>query len=351
MTFPLNLALLLFQETENHPKWQAGDAWEDEGSVSESSSVADHPRLNGVRQFNNPHYDDRDSESSPVEDNKDDYLSDGTSSTLSIGRKFVLSNSIQSQEGSAIGAAEDSDEYCKEVQCIEMEESSRDKNSESLALSAGGYEGALALTFSGSTDVTGQGMMSTPVNGEREASHLQNGLAYGALEGRLHDVQMTIDSLVGPCLEETSPHASAADMSSSRSFSLTRSWSCRPNLMTGSSSPDKVERTPPSGFEKGFPGRPEGFGRKFPPLAFGANSTRLSRNDSQSSLGSACMDELRANSVKTGDEDITSIQTFVAGMKEMAKFEYEKKLADGQVRFDICFPNSCKILCQFRFSL
>ncbi|XP_015892536.3 kinesin-like protein KIN-7E [Ziziphus jujuba] len=322
------------QDTENHPKWQAGDAWEDEGSVSESSSVADRPRPrpNGVRKFNNPHYDDRDSESSPVEDNKGDYLSDGTSSTLSLGKKFVRSNSIQSQEDSAVGAAEYSDEYCKEVQCVEMEESSRDKNSESLALPAGGYEGTLALTLSGNTDVTGEGMMSTSVNGDREVSHLQNGFACGALEQRLHDVQMTIDSLASPCPEETSPHASAVDMSTSRSFSLTRSWSCRANLLTGSSSPDKVERTPSSGFEKGFPGRPEGFGRKFPPLTFGSNATMLSRNDSQSSLGSACMDELRENSVKTGDEDITSIQTFVAGMKEMAKFEYEKKLVDGKIQ-------------------
>lgn len=334
MLFLLNLSFLfLFQASENHPKWQEGDAWEDEASVSESSSVADQPHthLNGVRKFNNPHYDDGDSESSPAEshlreNNKDHYLSDGTSSTVSIRKKFRQSNSSQSQDGSAIGAADDSDESCKEVRCIEMEESSRDQNSESLALSNGRNEEMLAMTMSGNTDIAGQGMMSTPVNGNREVSHMQNVFAYGALEQRLHDVQMTIDSL-GPCPEETS---STADLSSSRSFNLTRSWSCRANLMTGSSSPDKAERTPPSRFEKGFPGRPEGFGRKFPMLTFGDNNTRLSRNDSQSSLGSAS--ELGAHSVKTGDEDITSIHTFVAGMKEMAKFEYGKQLADGQVR-------------------
>lgn len=326
----------LFQATYNHPKWQEGDAWEDEASVSESSSVADHPHPNGIRKFNNPHYDDRDSESSPAEphlweNNKDLYLSDGTSSTLSIGKKFVRSNSSQSQEGSAVGAAEDSDESCKEVRCIEMEESSRDKNPEST----GRNEGTLALTLSGNTDVTGQGMTSTPVNGNR-----------GALGQRVHNVQMTIDSLVGPCPEETSPWASAADFPSSRSFNLTRSWSCRANLMAGSSSPDKVERTPPNRFEKGFPGRPEGFGRKFPMLTFSGNTTRLSRNDSQSSLGSASMDELGGRSVK--NEDITSIQSFVAGMKEMAKFEYEKQLADGQVRLGM-FP--FQILARYHVNL
>ncbi|CAB4290038.1 unnamed protein product [Prunus armeniaca] len=62
--------------------------------------------------------------------------------------------------------------------------------------------------------------------------------------------------------------------------------------MTGSSSPDKSERTPPNGFEKSFLGRPEGFGRKVPLLHYDSNRM-LSRNDSQSSLGSA-MDELGA---------------------------------------------------------
>lgn len=105
--------------------------------------------------------------------------------------------------------------------------------------------------------------------------------------------------------------------------------------MTGSSSPcEKVEQklsTPPSGFEKDFPGRPESFRRRHPPLNYGANMPRLSRTDSQSSFGSAFVDELKAEKT-SADEDITSIQTFVAGLKEMAKLQYEKQLVDGQVR-------------------
>jgi centromeric protein E len=59
----------------------------------------------------------------------------------------------------------------------------------------------------------------------------------------------------------------------------------------------------------------------------------LSRNDSQSSLGSACTDDFRARSIGTcADEEIPSIHTFVAGMREMAQEEYDKQLVDGQVR-------------------
>ncbi|PON99903.1 Kinesin-like protein [Trema orientale] len=286
------------QDKDDHPTLQTGeDTWEDEASLSDSSNVAD-PSSNHVRRYRNPHYDDVDSESSPEDphDNTDDhYLSDGTSSPLSTAKKFVQSNSSQSQDDTA-------DDYCKEVQCIEMEESSRHKSSESLALASEGNEGTSGLNI----DVTGQEVISNSVNRDRELGRRQNG----------YDLQVT----------------TAVDMPSSRSFSLTRSWSCRADLMIGLSSPDKADRTPPNGFEKGFPGRPESLGRKFPLLNFDAKTIRLSRNDSQSSLGSASVDELRAQGVSTADEDVTSLHTFVAGLKEMAKLEYEKQLVNGQAQ-------------------
>ncbi|CAL8989439.1 unnamed protein product, partial [Prunus brigantina] len=201
---------------------------DDEYSVS--SGVVDSHYPNGVRKFNNPHFDERD-------------------------------------------------------------KLSWDKNSGSPALSTIGNEGTSALT-SGDIRVTGQELISTPVNADREGIQMQNGFAYGTLEQRLHDVQMTIDSLGSPYPEESFPHDISANMSSSRSLKLTRSWSCRANLMIGSLSPDKSERTPPNGFEKSFHGRPESFGRKVPLLHYDSNR-RLSRNDSQSSLGSV-VDELGA---------------------------------------------------------
>ncbi|KAM1105976.1 hypothetical protein ACFX13_002933 [Malus domestica] len=286
------------QPSDNlNPKWNAGDVSDDEGSVS--SSVADPHYMNGVRKFSNPHFDDRDGdESSPEE------------VYGQINEKF-RSDSCQSLEYPAGGTAEDTDEYCKEVRCIEMEESSTDNNSGSLALSTVESE-----VTSGDTSVAGQEMISTPVNADREGSQMLSGFTYGTLEQRLRDVQMTIDSLGNPYPEKQS-----------RSLKLTRSWSCRENLIAGSSSPDKSERTPPNWFEKSFPGRPEGFsGRKVPLLHYDSNA-RLSRNDSQSSLGSA-VDELGG---QTADEDITSVRTFVTGLKKMAKnLENDRQLVNSQ---------------------
>lgn len=131
-------------------------------------------------------------------------------------------------------------------------------------------------------------------------------------------------------LSNDSPLAMSATELNCRNLKLTRSWSCREYYMTGSSErAGEIERTPANGFEKCFRGRPDGLQRKFLPLTFGV-STKLSTNGSPSSIGSPSVDDLRTNSTRTfaNDEDITSLQTFVDGMKEMVKFEYEKQLVD-----------------------
>ncbi|PPD99106.1 hypothetical protein GOBAR_DD03835 [Gossypium barbadense] len=266
-SFPFN-----DQERINyHPNQQAGDTWEDDYSASESSCLADSNQFHvHVRKFNPIHgYDNTESMSNhegpyqePLNNHGDHSMTDSAQSLETQGE-----------------IADDPDEYCKEVQCIDTEGSGRDNNnSESLAVPNGESEGRLALTLNGVGDVAGQETMSTPMNGDREANHIQN------------------------------------------SLKLSRSWSCRDDVTGGTSSPymdgEHKESTPPNGLEKSFPGRPDGYQKKFPSLNYDANNGRLSRNDSLSSLGSA--------SVQTSaDEQITSIHTFVAGLK---------KQLDGQVQ-------------------
>ncbi|GMI83565.1 hypothetical protein like AT2G21300 [Hibiscus trionum] len=293
-----------------HPNQQAGDAWEDDYSASESSCLADSDRLKvHAQKFNSIHCYDTESGSNieepyhqPLNNHKDHSISDS-------GR--ILDEAPGE-------TADDPDEYCKEVQCIVPDESGRDYNSQSLALPNGESEGTLALALYGDGNGTGQETMLAPMNGDREANHDQNGFAIDSWEQRLHHVQKKIDSLVSP--DKSSSDAQLADLSSSRSLKLCRSWSCRADVMGGASpyaDREHFKSTPLNGLEKNFPGRPQSYQKKFPLLNLGANNGVLSRNNSQSSLGSA--------SFKTSvDEDITSIQTFVAGLK--------KQLANGQVQ-------------------
>ncbi|KAH1252064.1 Kinesin-like protein KIN-7E [Glycine max] len=220
------------------------NTWEDDDSTSESSSI--YPSDLRIREFNNPHYNNENSESSPdISDN-----------------------------------------------------------------------GVLALTLYGEENVISQ-EIPTPVNEDREDR--QNQLTYGVLEQRIDDSQLSNDS----------PLTMSETVSNCRNLKLIRSWSCREYYMTGS--PEKtgeMQRTPASSFKKCFPGRPDGLQRKFLPLTYGS-STKLSMNGSPSSIGSPSMDELRTNSMRSyANEDVTSLQTFVAGMKEMVKLEYEKQLVD-----------------------
>lgn len=256
----------------------------------------------GVRKSSNTHCYDTESVSNSDDlyrqDNVEEpSLSDCASSPMSFGKKFVKSNGV---------GTDDSDEYCKEVQCIEMDKSNGSRN--------GGNNGLLALTMNDNEDVTGQEIISNPIDRDSEASRHQNGFTYGTLEQRLNSVQRTIESLADPCYaDETSSVSMGADMPSNRSLSLSRSWSCRANIVA-----DQVEQadcSPPNGSERNFPGRPESVRRRFPLFNNGTDKPHLTRNDSSSSIDSAL-------SVRTSaDEDITSLQTFVAGMKKMANVQ------------------------------
>ncbi|XP_038721158.1 kinesin-like protein KIN-7E isoform X2 [Tripterygium wilfordii] len=323
--------LKMIGNEQNSRKSQVGDAWEDECSMSASSGVVDsHPMNGGLRNFKKTHYDDGESESNPDEpfhhlrNSENHTSSDGTLSPMSYGENLVRSNLRQSLEDTA----EDPNDYCKEVKCIELEESSRQNNCESLTLNTEN-EGTSTLEDYGDGEATEE-ITSTQVNGNRGVNGMPNGFVYGALEQRLCHVQNTVDSLGSPYPDEPPPMA--ADMSSSRSLKLTRSWSCRADLTSDSSSPwpekaEQIVNTPPTGMEINFTGRPERLRWKIPPSKYDTNISTLSRNDSQSSLGSASSD---VQSIKTSaGEDVTTIHAFVEGLNK-AKHQYEKQLTDGQ---------------------
>ncbi|CAI0378342.1 unnamed protein product [Linum tenue] len=275
-------------EISQNPDQQERRRWEeDECSVSES-----YPPTygGGARRVYGTHFDgDRGShlQDSGLDDDDD---SDATSSLVPFGKKIARSNSRQSL---AIidDDDDDDDEYCKEVQCIEMEET-RQNNPEHhpSSISHGGSEGQAAVRVE--QEVPTQGI------GDREAQHSQsNGFTNEAMEQRLHLV----------------------NGSSSISTKLGRSRSSKENPTIGDS-------TPPNGLERKYAGRPESVRRRFPSMLYDTDAARLTRSDSQSSIESAATVETQG--VATADEDIPTVETFVAGLKEMAKQEYEKQLVN-----------------------
>ncbi|CAH8392077.1 unnamed protein product [Eruca vesicaria subsp. sativa] len=187
--------------------------------------------------------DDSVSETSGMVDpDRTSFISDGTSTPQSTARAPVRFHSEEGLE-EVLSPGDQSEEYCKEVQCIEMEESASDDD-------------------------------------EDAETHL-----------------------------EVNPETGLAQNRNPSSVRSVRTWS-RGDTVPGTS-------TPPDALEIDYPGRPEVNAVAFRDLEFGSGK-KLMRSYSMSSRGS---DSTEAHSVGTPmmgeDGGITSIQSFVQGLKEM----------------------------------
>lgn len=246
-------------------------------------------------------------------------ISDDNSNSELSGHDFC-----RSWENSR-STTEDLEDPCKEVRCIEMEESSMKNGVECSVSLPAEREGIMSRNV----DATASGSLESPRGGE-DSMFFHADSAYGALERKLQDVQKTIDCLVSPYPEAPSPPHTTPHLPRSR-----RTRSSRETLM---STPPLFEKavqnvsTPLNGFEKEFPGRPNGLRPKPFALNFGANAENLPAEDSHLSRQSSSIDELTGVDSKTStEEDATSITTFVTGLKEMAKLQYEKQMvSQGQ---------------------
>ncbi|KAL0386919.1 UNVERIFIED_CONTAM: Kinesin-like protein KIN-7F [Sesamum radiatum] len=248
------------------------------------------------------------------------------------------SDPSQEIEDPELGIGEDSDEICKEVRCIEMDESGHNKTYEPFGQSTSESEESMPiLSEPGSARIVEQQTLSAS---RRQVSGTEDG--YGMLQQRIQGVQDTIDSLFKPHPDALSPGAPSTSMTVSGCQKLTRSQSCRANLMTDSPDFDIAEQnesTPPTVLDKSFIGRPEGASLrkqwKLPPVIYGADTAILSRNGSQSSDFSSFVDEIKNQTSSHGDEDIPTLGSFVAGLREMAKLQYENQTGNQVQETDI----------------
>ncbi|KAL7082779.1 hypothetical protein ACP275_14G122900 [Erythranthe tilingii] len=229
-----------------------------------------------------------------------------------------ISDSSHKTEDLHLGIGQDSDEICKEVRCVEMDKS--DRTNESFGQSASESEE--------STPILSESINS-PVLEQHALSDLRtqatDNCNYGELNQKIQDVEKTIDSLF-----RHNPNASLsprAPLEASGSFRLTRSRSCgRANVMTALSEFEMSEQlqsdsTPPTALEKNFARKQW----KLPPVIYGTNIARLARNDSRSSDYSSFVDEIRDQNYSHEEEDIPTLGSFVTGLREMAKIQYENR--------------------------
>ncbi|KAF6160548.1 hypothetical protein GIB67_019488 [Kingdonia uniflora] len=307
-------------EFNQHPKPE--DVWDDEYSTSELSDPVDHHCLDAtVTRFSTSQYSTGHSEISsddnfqqqPPEAPADRILSNGASlrQILINNHKSVESDPCHGWDSAKRDTNEDFDEQCKEVRCIEMEESTLNKNAVINAFSRKeNKEVPLTNNGDGTTAKTYQKLVLSPLKVDRGQRDVH--MAYPKVD------------------EQSSPLFRSADLSIARGLLLSRSRSCTTREMTTSSPLWFLKGNRPSvGFEKDFIGKPKEFQKRFSALSYSSKSPMLSRENSFTSEQSGCT-ELSHSSKTPPEQDVTSIQTFVAGLKAMAKLESEKQLVDDQ---------------------
>ncbi|GER55258.1 kinesin motor family protein [Striga asiatica] len=196
--------------------------------------------------------------------------------------------------------ADDSDEICKEVVCIQNCVSDNKRTFESLRESVSESETNMPI----SSEFSDGYVMASP----GQVSATDNIRSYS----------------LRPQHDAFSPCASSTSGTHSGSLKLTRSRSSSDFEMGG-----QRKSMPSTILEEDFTGRSEGIFKrkqwKLPPVMYGANSGKLFVSDSESSDFTSFVDEIKNEISSSGDEDIPTLGSFVAGLREMAKLQYENQ--------------------------
>ncbi|KAG9442919.1 hypothetical protein H6P81_018773 [Aristolochia fimbriata] len=316
------------------PPYSPHHPLDDEISLSEAS-IADQS-LDFLNQSQYSRYGNSDSEENYLFSEIPEGLTKDLPQFPKDSPRSVGSSLHHSEEKSFGAHVDNAEELCKDVRCIEVDEKVHNRTGELNVAAAQENAEHLPLTRTNHANEKTNLELGCPVEGDGgfklvgtnpkcDIELVRTNSKYGVFEKRFLDVQKTINDLVKPLPDETS---------SFRRSSLMRSRSCRASFTMNSSfplfEPEQNEATPPSSIEKELLEHIRTFQKK--PCSLKYNETEvISSTDSQTSENGAPIDMLKEQNLKGGqEENITSIQSFVDGLKEMAKLQYEKLHVDGQ---------------------
>ncbi|XP_065632270.1 kinesin-like protein KIN-7I [Quercus suber] len=296
---------------------------------------------------------------------EDNFLLDSTP-------KFVGPVPYKVWEEIAQRADAESEDSCKEVRCIEVEESQMDEKIEAtpslhgpkeiagqLPLQEVMKEDAVTSPQEGVKEAMSEDAITSPQKGpkkamnedailspykqykkvmneralsslEKEAKELSNAnvdCTYDDLKQKIQSMQKAISCLISFCPSEQSPSSSEAFMTKSGSLKLTRSRSCKPSLSPMPSynfkKAERNENSLPVLLPKVFHERPEDNQQKIAASKFSSSVGKLSRISSQSSFKSDLTESQYSD--KSDSEDTRSILSFATESSEAARRQSKKR--------------------------
>ncbi|RXI07432.1 hypothetical protein DVH24_027495 [Malus domestica] len=304
-----------------YPKLRGQVSWDFEMKMAGAPVRAvSRGRANSVRSFGTSQYSDGDSRTSSEEtlfqlpDLEENFMHTDSSRQLSDGIPNFVDGNLH-QEESKEQFDGNSEDFCKEVRCIEMEESGTNRYivSNISDSSASRYQNSNMSSPFANTATSG---LTTVENGDGTNQELESPLPKQK-------------GFVVPSSERTPQWLPEKEMFCPSVVMLRRSRSCKARLMNNSSPwwlelVEKNESTPAI--------EPEGFQKKLPSLNYGAETERLPRNASQAAARSAAIDERKAQDTKsTIDDKVTESSTLVEGAEETTDTQCNTQLADSVV--------------------
>ncbi|KAK6924452.1 Kinesin motor domain [Dillenia turbinata] len=246
-----------------------------------------------------------------IPDSDENFLTDGASPHLSIGSPTLVGTAPgQGWEDFEEQSIDNSEDICKDVQCIEIDILNGSKLMDSTALSPVENKEVFSLKDE-NVDETDQEKMTLPLKADGE-------------------------SYIFPA--SITPEQ-AEDASSLGSLKLTHNQSktCEEDSVTDTPSPpwfvetEKDENTPVNVVDKSFLGRPEDLPRKLSSLNYDNENGRLSRSGSQNSAHLIGIDEPKAQDVETSNNMDTESKSLDPGKKQIDKVQLpEEQLANEQ---------------------
>ncbi|CAK7334349.1 unnamed protein product [Dovyalis caffra] len=357
-------ASTIWPDPDHHyPKLRVRNSFRSDNSVSCSLISEDPPSLDlGARSFDAsdvPSSISSEANSIQFPEFEENYFPENFSLEHAISTSNFVGNDLHEKKDAEEQTNQNFDDNWKEVQCIEVEESSINQYPNSKTSESRPYRfeepnspppdiktDTLGLTKVGNEERANQEFKSPPLKEQKELNGMQSTFTVPSpekpspwlLEASLSESTREFKSpplkerkelngmqstFIIPSAEKPSLWLLEASLSESRSF-LIRSRSCRARLMNNSpgfcfEKVEDNESTPSFGFEKDFPGRPEGFLRKPTALKYDLDVERFSRNVSQNSMFSCAVNELKEGSVGTSpDWRTASVGNSDAGLLYMA---------------------------------
>ncbi|XP_038895754.1 kinesin-like protein KIN-7F [Benincasa hispida] len=313
---------------DQYPRLRVQSSWDFENRPSETTVMTDSRIIRDVSgsfdasQYSGGHSIRSDDNFTHLVEVEKDFLK-GKSPPRVSSMVPSLVDTRQHMEVVEELSCENSEDICKEVRCIEMEESSMNRY---LVSTMSGSSPERYINSTTPSPIANTATSKVVDNGQSEKCKLESSPAE---EDSKSNNFSPFYVILSP--EKPSPWNMEKDICNSGRLNLTRSRSCKASIMRTLSTENikEFQGTPPIWLGKDFVGRPEGFQIKLAALKYDVESERSSLTCSQTSQKSASKDAHGNQNFDVLEDDKSDVTTSELEHDQISNLERENRFPDA----------------------